>query len=225
MNDLHNPGLFPAVPGFDEVLLAKFSARIDAGDWSTGPCWNWTGYCTPKGYGVFGPRKKVQYRAHRFALQAYLGRQPAEMVLHKCDNPSCVNPHHLMEGSHGENMRQMAERRRAAREERHHNAKLIAWEVVSIVLLNKGGDYTCEDLAGMFGVSKPTIIGVCSGRLWPDQYAIADAMLAERAKHMPPSDDNLASAAKALLRAGHMTEADYQRTVNRIREAGASGAA
>ena len=177
---MDNPCAFPCTPGFSPTLLGKFTARIDAGDWSLDHCWNWTGYRTAKGYGVFSPTKKVQHRAHRFAFLAYHGREPKAMVLHKCDNPSCVNPKHLMDGDHGENMRQMAERRRAAREERHHKAKLDSWEAIAITLLNKGSDYTCEELASIFGVSKPTIIGVSSGALWPDCYAIADAMLAHR---------------------------------------------
>lgn len=177
-----NPPAFPAAPGCPAKLLTKFAQRVDAGDWSLDRCWNWTGYRNAKGYGVFAPSKTSQYRAHRFAFFAYHGREPRAMVLHLCDNPSCVNPKHLMDGDHGENMRQMAERRRAAREERHHKAKLDQWEAIAIVLLNKGSDYTCEELAEMFGVSKPTIIDVSAGKLWRDCHATADAMLAERAK-------------------------------------------
>lgn len=171
---------FPSVPGFPAELLDNFTKRIDAGDWSFDRCWNWTGYRTAKGYGVFAPAKKVQHRAHRFAFLVYHGREPGAMVLHNCDNPSCVNPRHLMDGDHGENMRQMAERRRAAREERHHKAKLDRWEAIAITMLNRGSGYTCDELAAIFGVSKSTVISVASGRLWPDCHAAADAMLAER---------------------------------------------
>lgn len=173
---------FPAVPGFDPALLGKLTGRIDAGDWSMDRCWNWTGYRCPKGYGVVSVSKKAQHRAHRLAFHAYHGRQPAAMVLHLCDNPSCVNPHHLMDGDHGENMRQMAARRRATREERHHKAKLDRWEVIAMTILNKGSDYTTEELASMFGVSKPTVIAVASGRNWPDCHALADALLSARSE-------------------------------------------
>ncbi|WP_370171386.1 HNH endonuclease [Sphingobium abikonense] len=179
---MDNPSAFPAVPGFDRNLLGKFVSRIDAGDWSFGRCWNWTGGKTPKGYGVFAPSKKTQYRAHRFALMAYTGRPPMEMVLHDCDNPSCVNPKHLSEGGHGENMRQMAERKRAAREDRHHKAKLNFAEAAALTLLNRGGAYSTRELAEKFSIHQSTVAAIVNGSLWPDAHALADALLAERAK-------------------------------------------
>jgi hypothetical protein len=170
---------FPVCPGKDGVLFDKFVSYIDAGDWSMDRCWNWTGGRTPKGYGVLWKSKKESIRAHRFSLEAYSGKQCGDMVLHKCDNPSCVNPHHLMNGDHGENMKQMALRKRAAREERHHKAKLSFNEVLAIHALHADG-YTTRELAAMFHMSQPTIGQIVIGDLWPDVYALADAMLKAR---------------------------------------------
>jgi hypothetical protein len=171
---------FPICPGQDGALAQKFLARVDGGDWSVDRCWEWQGATTPKGYGVFAPSKRVQYRAHRFSLQIYLGRSPTKMVLHKCDNPRCVNPLHLEEGEHGDNMRQMADRKRAAREERHHKAKLAWAEVIAIVLLHRTGHYPTRELAKWFGMNQSTIAAIIKGDLWPDAYAYADAMLRAR---------------------------------------------
>lgn len=171
---------FPICPGQDGALADKFVARVSGGDWDTTKCWPWNGATTPQGYGVFAPSKRTQYRAHRFALQLYLGREPSNYVLHKCDNPICVNPLHLEEGSHGDNMRQMAERKRAIREERHHNAKLTFNEVLAIILLHRSGDYSTRLLATMFSMSQPTVAAIAKGDRWPDAHALADAMLKAR---------------------------------------------
>lgn len=173
---------FPVAPGYDPDLLRRFVARVDMGDGNFASCWPWTGARTPKGYGVFSPSRTVQFRAHRFAFHLYMGRAPREQVLHNCDNPSCVNPLHLMEGSHGENMRQMAERRRAAREERHHKAKLDFAEVLAVNLMLRGSDWTQREVAKVFKVHQSTIAAIALGSLWPEAHALADAMLAARAK-------------------------------------------
>lgn len=172
---------FPVCPGFgghSKETVTKFLGRVCIRDMNE--CWEWIGAHTQKGYGVFAPSKWTQHRAHRFAFSLYTGRAPKAMVLHTCDNPGCVNPLHLQDGDHGENMRQMAERRRAAREDRHHKAKLTTFEVLAMNVLYRSGDYTTRDLEKMFPVSQPTIAAIVRGDLWPDVYSAADAMLAAR---------------------------------------------
>lgn len=72
-----------------------------------GECVIWPGAKDKDGYGfvkIMGQQK----RAHRVALERKLGREilPNMQCLHKCNNPSCVNPAHLEEGSNRTNQHQ-----------------------------------------------------------------------------------------------------------------------
>ena len=69
-------------------------------------CHNW-----PRRNGLIGLRCAVEVDGkirpvHRLALERKLGRPitPGLHVLHNCDWPSCVNPEHLREGTHNDNM-------------------------------------------------------------------------------------------------------------------------
>jgi hypothetical protein len=71
------------------------------------------------GYGKFmmGSRKeknKNAYLAHRVSYQLFKGNIPKGMcVLHRCDQPACVNPKHLFLGTQRDNMHDMISKGRA----------------------------------------------------------------------------------------------------------------
>lgn len=72
----------------------------------TDSCWIWNGKLNNKGYGVFC-YDGLQL-AHRISWRLANGRIPPRMVImHKCDNPSCINPDHLKLGTHLDNTRDM----------------------------------------------------------------------------------------------------------------------
>lgn len=89
-------------------------------------CWVWQGFCNEGGYGKFKV-DGVMVTATRWILARTLGRELAsdEKARHTCDNPPCVNPDHLVPGTHADNMQDMIQRGRrrsgkGVRQQQHH---------------------------------------------------------------------------------------------------------
>jgi|GEM_PF-1970403 len=67
-----------------------------------GGCWNWTAAKSPKGHGRFGLGGRY-VMAHRYAYVLHYGDiEEDKEIHHRCENPSCVNPAHLIAVTHRE---------------------------------------------------------------------------------------------------------------------------
>lgn len=103
-------GLSPHSPNSSRLTPEWFWCRVSKNDKDS--CWNWK-IKKRRGYGIFqlygirwnGKLYSKMRSAHRHAWELTYGRVPSGMlVCHKCDNPSCCNPHHLWLGTQAENM-------------------------------------------------------------------------------------------------------------------------
>ena len=78
-------------------------------------CFLWAGCSTSEGYGRVRVHNRTEF-AHRVAYSEYVGEIPdVHLVRHKCDNPSRVNPSHLVLGSDVDNAFDKVLRRRVHR--------------------------------------------------------------------------------------------------------------
>lgn len=117
-------------------------------------CWPWTGRVNSGGYGEF--RDVKMRKAHRVAYELYVGPIPdGEVVRHKCDNPSCVNPRHLIPGTQKQNVRDRYVRGRDFhhRGEDHGKSKLSRGQVISIRLEAAAGTPQRE-IDARYGISQ-----------------------------------------------------------------------
>lgn len=79
-----------------------FWSKVDCG--TDDECWQWLGVKSQLGYGVVRI-KNSNYMAHRVGYELECGEIPIGYdIHHKCENPSCINPYHLIAITHQEHM-------------------------------------------------------------------------------------------------------------------------
>lgn len=94
---------------FTEEQKANFWVKVN----QTNYCWVWGRSKNKNGYGTVRIAGKL-FLAHRVSYQIINGIiSDSILVLHKCDNPGCVNPGHLFIGSHQDNMTDMCKKGRS----------------------------------------------------------------------------------------------------------------
>lgn len=135
-------------------------------------CWLWSGRTDRYGYGVtiLSGKSTLAHRASYIHHKGSIG--DGLYVLHKCDVPSCVNPDHLYEGNHLDNMRDMRVRKRnksiigqrgIKRKGYTYNrrpSKLTDAQVIEI--FNAAGSHS--EIAKIYGVCRETVTQIKSGR-------------------------------------------------------------
>lgn len=136
-------------------------------------CWVFVGCRLPSGYGRIkadGERKEVL--AHRASWQVHKGAIPDGMcVLHRCDNPPCINPDHLFLGTFADNYLDMVSKGRArcaseqpkTRGSKHWKAKLTETQVREIIARKSESR---KSLASEFGTSARYISSIVCGHKW-----------------------------------------------------------
>lgn len=129
-----------------------------------GSCWLWSFKNGKKSfdYGNFSFRGK-KYKSNRVAWIVYRGEIPKGLyVLHTCDVRYCVNPDHLFLGTHADNMKDMALKKRAK-----PRTKLTPDQVLDIAKALDLGATTVQ-LAKEYNVTSTCIWYIKHKRCWKD---------------------------------------------------------
>ena len=133
-------------------------------------CWEWNGSKSKAGYGrVLTTWNEPYQYAHRVSWINYFGEIPKGLlILHKCDNPPCVNPHHLFLGTQKDNMQDMIKKGRNnfVKGEKHPNSKLTEKQVLEIRKLYKPKIVTMKMLAETYNVKHVTIQCIIYNKSW-----------------------------------------------------------
>ena len=136
----------------------------------TEDCWMWSGGKRANGYGQIseGGRGSRSLSAHRVSYELHYGPIPDGLVvMHSCDNPACVNPHHLSVGTYKENTHDMIAkgRKRTVAPVGAENGKSILSEQ-EVLYIRANGHKSHAQLGREIGVSPNCVRGVRIGRTW-----------------------------------------------------------
>jgi len=143
----------------DDKALARFWDKVLKDNNSE--CWLWLASTDTSGYGIFRVNGRLQ-KAHRFSYQIHFGRISSLCVLHKCDEPLCVNPNHLFLGTAKENSEDRDKKNRGClpyQIGKRYQA-LTAEQAQEVRRLYSTGNYSQRQLAKEFGVSQAPIFNV-----------------------------------------------------------------
>jgi len=169
----------------------RFWSKVD----KRGPdeCWEWQGGKSVAGYGRFWLNGKTVSSTH-FAYSS-TGRsiRPGYFICHSCDNPGCVNPSHLFQGTPKENQMDMIKKGRQVntrrkrenytRGEMCHLSKLTQSQVKEMRSLYAARKMTTNGLSKNFSVSKSTAKKIISNSTWKDDSYVPPERWGRRKKH------------------------------------------
>ncbi len=122
-------------------------------------CVGWNKAKNKAGYGITWHNGKIAY-AHRVAVDA----GPSDVVRHTCDNPSCVNPDHLLVGTALDNSKDMVLKDRQAKGSRCGNSKLVESDILEIRKYE--GILSSRKTAVMFNISHNNVLDIWKRKIW-----------------------------------------------------------
>lgn len=135
-------------------------------------CWIWQNHTNQWGYGLISNQTKaaIKYgtrKAHRLAYineHGSIPPAPNHEIMHTCDVPQCINPAHLVAGTHKQNMEDAAKKGRMRRGSGQPHSVLTE-ELAYAIKYTRRLD-RLVDLAKEYGVAYETVSACRNGYSW-----------------------------------------------------------
>lgn len=145
-------------------LVDRFWEKVDIK--SEDECWEWTGRKLDDGYGLIN-ENGIQYRAHRLSYEVNNGMIDDGMVIrHTCNNPKCVNPKHLVQGTHKQNSEDMVAAGHSQFGTKNTNSVLNDELVKEIREIYATKKHSYKSIGFKFNVSEATIGQIIRRDTW-----------------------------------------------------------
>lgn len=152
---------------YRDYTIERFKKKISKTD-DDNECWIWNGTIMTGGVagikmrGEMKPAYRVMYEYHNNCKI-----KEGMYILHSCDNRRCMNPKHLREGTPAENSKDMTDRNRQAKGEKHGGAKLTHHQVQEIrIKWDLFNNQTTRGLANEYGVKQSCIRQIINYKNW-----------------------------------------------------------
>jgi hypothetical protein len=140
-------------------------------------CVLFTGHRDKCGYGKFN-----KTLAHRAAWELHKGAIPPNMyVLHKCDNPPCINVDHLFIGTQKDNMQDMARKGRQSRigapkghigANRHLTEEQVIWARTAYI----NGELNMPQIAIVLKIDPSAVSRMINGKMYKQVKLITELL-------------------------------------------------
>ncbi len=154
-----------------KTLEQRFWFKVGKDNLQDDACWTWTGAKTKYGYGYLGGTRGEKSRlAHRLSYELSVGPVPdGQCVLHRCDNPPCVNPAHLFLGTRADNNADRVSKGREANHKGENNGRAkLTQELARLVRKMRSGGASQQSIADVVGVAQTTVSRILRGELWKE---------------------------------------------------------
>jgi hypothetical protein len=159
------------IPELSLSEVERFLEKVSIKDKDA--CWEWMASKRRRGYGRFcitRNGKDAFFVAPRVSYFIYYKKDPGDkVVLHSCDNPSCVNPFHLAIGTNKDNSIDMMKKGRGLNQfekgSSHKNSKLTESDILNIRKSSLLGT-TQKELAKTYKVDPALISRIINRKLW-----------------------------------------------------------